>query len=228
MTGYIAVTPKKLSETPLISDTQDPILSCWRYGLGKAAVFASDLSSSWTTKLVQSPHFPTLLTQIARWISRGAQSGALHPRIRIEDDSAVLTIDSYDAAGRFLNIPNLSASVETPDSRNLGIKLSQTASGYYEGEFPINEKGSYLLTIASINYDSLHFGINLLRLPENMELIANQAFLQKLAKTAHGRILNHSYEPMPGADASGRRNVWQIAVILALFLFLIDLGMKNQ
>jgi Ca-activated chloride channel homolog len=232
ITGYIAVTPKKLSETLIASDNQDPILACWRYGLGKALVFTSDFSSSWTKLLVQWQRFPAVWTQMVRWCSRGVQSETMHPKIRIEDDTAIVNIDSFDASGNYINFAELSARVESPDSQNSEIRMLQTASGLYEGRFPLKEKGSYLLTVASkrgsTEEEILHFGFDFSKLPENREPTANQIFMQKLAETAHGRVLSQSSKPQFDNGSPAQRDLWQIAAILALLLFLVDLLIRQK
>jgi Ca-activated chloride channel homolog len=234
ITGYIAVTPKKLSETLVVSDNQDPILTCWRYGLGKALVFTSDFSSSWTKMLVQWQRFPAVWAQMVRWCSRGTQSETMHPHIRIEDDAAILSVDSFDVSGKYINYAEVNALVESPDSKNSEIRMSHTASGLYEGRFPLTEKGSYLLTVASKSSSSgdetLHFGFDFSKLPEDRESGANKVFMQKLAESAHGRILtNQPSAPGILIDAApGHHDFWQVAALLALLLFLVDLFIRRK
>jgi hypothetical protein len=232
MTGYISVTPKKLSETLVVSDNQDPILACWHYGLGKALVFTSDFSSSWSKQLLQWPRFPAVWAQLVRWCSRGAQSENMHPRVRIEDDVAILSIDSFDANGNFINYTEVSALVESPDSKNNEILMSHTASGLYEARFPLTEKGSYLLTVSSKGSagknETLHFGFDFSKLPEDKESISNKAFLQRLAEMAHGRILNKASNPDFRDGSRAYRDLWQIAATLALLLFLINQFIRTR
>jgi uncharacterized protein YegL len=232
MTGYIAVTPKKLSETLVVSDNQDPILTCWRYGLGKALVFTSDFSSSWTKMLVHWQRFPAIWAQMVRWCSRSAQSETMHPRIRIEDDDAILNIDVFDATGKYINFAEVTALVKSPDSKNSEIRMSHTASGLYEGRFPLTEKGSYLLAVASkgssVEDETLHFGFDFSKLPEDKESGANNIFLKKLVEAAHGRILNQTTKPLRMNAAPGNRDLWQFAAILSLVLFIINLCVRNS
>ncbi len=233
MTGYVATTPKKLSETLIVSENQDPILACWRYGLGKALVFTSDFSSPWTRLLAQWQRFPTLWTQMVRWCSRGPQSETMHPQIRIEDAAAVLSIDAFDANGSYINFAELHARVESPNSKNSEIKMSQTASGRYEGTFPLNEKGSYLLTVfskggAAGDSGTLHFGFDFSEAPEVREPVANKDFLQKLSQTAQGRLLSEPFKLNLTDTAPAHRDLWQAAAILALLLFFIDLFFNRK
>ena len=50
MLGYIASTAKSTATVHLMSDTKDPILTTWQYGLGKTVAFNSDGENKWTGK----------------------------------------------------------------------------------------------------------------------------------------------------------------------------------
>jgi hypothetical protein len=114
---------------------------------------------------------------LVRWCIRGAQSEIIHLQIKVEDDTAILNIDSFDANGSYINYGEVSALVQSPDSKNSEIRMSHMASGLYEGKFPLTEKGSYLLTVASKETaavdEALHFGFDFSKLPEDRESIAN-------------------------------------------------------
>src|SRR2546421_575806 len=69
----------------LSSHLDDPILSAWRAGLGRAAVFTADLGSPWSASLRGWQDFARLWTQSVRWISRRSDDPALVVAITEED-----------------------------------------------------------------------------------------------------------------------------------------------
>lgn len=228
MTGYISATPKKLSEILLTSDNEDPILACGRYGLGKTLAFMSDLSSPWTRQLVQWERFPGLWAQMIRWAGRGIQSDVLHAQVKMEDESAVLILDAFDASGEFINSLNVGARLESPDSTASDIAMAQTASGRYEGRFPLRERGTYLLTASAKGGDlraeeTLHFGFDASKLPEDHQPATNDVFMQNLAKAANGKALTQASYQISDSLQPGYKDAWQLAAIAAMLLFVIDL-----
>jgi hypothetical protein len=232
MAGYVATTPKNLSEILLVSDNEDPILACWRYGVGRTVVFTSDLSSPWTRQLVNWEHFSSMWAQMVRWASRGAQSKSLHAQVRDEDEETVLAVDSFDAEGNYRNFMNVGARLQYPDSTGISLELLQTASGRYESHFPLRGRGMHLFTVTAkskdpVREDVLHFGFDFSKLPEDKMLSPNQAFLRRLAEAAGGQVLNRASVLPDLSRGPAYWNAWQLAAIVSILLFLIDLGSRR-
>jgi uncharacterized membrane protein len=232
MSGYVAVTPKKLSEILLAADNGDPILACWRYGLGRTMVFASDFSSPWTRQLVHWKDFSKMWTQTVRWASRGIQSESMHAEVRSEAEDAILTIDSFDADGNYKNFMNVQTKVEYPDSTIRNLEMAQIASGKYESRFPLQGRGMYLFEVAAkrregAGKDVLHFGFDFSKLPEDRKLFTDQVFMRRLAEAGGGFVLNPMSGSLQVSRESGNRDAWQLAAVLALLLFILDLFLRQ-
>jgi Ca-activated chloride channel family protein len=233
MAGYVAATPKPLSEVVLTSDTGDPILACWRAGLGKTLAFTSDLSSSWTRQLVAWEHFGRMWAQMVRWTSRGLQSESLHAKVKWDGGAATLVVDSFDRTGRFGNLLSVRARMQTPDGRSVDIDLPQTAPGCYEGPFDYSGKGSYFFSVtardpASGAESAVHFGSDLSKLPEDRSPAADGAFLAALASAGHGSVLDRRARQKFGATGPpAYSEAWQIAAVLAMLFFLLDVAVRR-
>ena len=88
--GYVATTPKPRAETPLWTDKGDPLLAHWQYGLGRAAVFASDAKSRWAASWVGWNGFDRLWTNIFRdLLPHGNESEAV-ARYEAADEELVV------------------------------------------------------------------------------------------------------------------------------------------
>ena len=224
------MTPKKLVDVPLTADNDDPILACWRYGLGKSLIFATDFGTPWTRSLVNWEYFSRLLAQMVRWTSRDAKNERLHPTVVLKDDAATLVVDAFDPDGRFLDMLKIATRVQAPDGKTQDIDLKQTASGRYEARFDLRGKGTYLFSTAASGQapgtgDSLHFCFNLSRFPEDKQQTTNRPFLAMLADKTNGRILEQPGTPaLEATRTSGYSDAWQIAVLAALLLFLLDIA----
>jgi hypothetical protein len=66
--GYVATKPKETSEILLEApERKDPLLARWQYGLGKTAVFASDLKDRWAVDWLRAYH---------RWLEQVQHRGS--------------------------------------------------------------------------------------------------------------------------------------------------------
>jgi hypothetical protein len=226
----VATTPKNLADVPLTADNDDPILACWRYGLGKSLIFATDFATPWTRGLVGWEYFARMWAQMVRWTSRDVQNENLHPAVLLQDDAATLVVDAFDADGRFLDMLRFEARVQAPDGKTQDIDLKQTASGRYEARFDLRGKGAYLFSAVASGKgegagNSLHFGFDLSRFPEDKQQNSDRPFLASLAGRANGGILEGTGSPaLAGTRTSGYSDAWQIAVLAALLLFVLDIA----
>lgn len=232
--GYVASTPKPRSRQLLVSDSQDPILAAWRYGLGRTLVFTTDLASGWTDELRAWPWFDLLWAHMVRWVSRRVQPERLHPRVTVDGDTATLVVDALGTDGRFLNFLDARAVVHAPDGSQHEVALLQSASGRYEGRFPITRTGIYLLSIVAaeargtVEY-TVHTGTYISTLPEYRHPGMHRELLEEVAGLTGGTILHHAESPF-AREVSHKQYVdgWQITAFLALGLFFPDVALYRR
>ena len=66
--GFVATRPKPTSEVILVTETGEPLLAWWRYGLGMSLAFTSDASSRWAAEWLAWSDFPTFWAQCVRHV----------------------------------------------------------------------------------------------------------------------------------------------------------------
>ncbi|TGU71978.1 hypothetical protein EN829_065195, partial [Mesorhizobium sp. M00.F.Ca.ET.186.01.1.1] len=65
--AYVATTAKQTAETSLASMDDDPILTRWQYGLGRAVVWTSDLEGKWAPDWVSWGGTGRLWNEVVAW-----------------------------------------------------------------------------------------------------------------------------------------------------------------
>ena len=102
---------KPTAETILRIDRKDPLLARWQYGLGRAAVFASDAKARWAADWVTWNGYDKFWTNLTRDLLPHAQAG-----------EATLEFDS--ANGDLVVDYRLGRDVEEPatSSRNFRVR----------------------------------------------------------------------------------------------------------
>ena len=113
--AYVLTTPKARSVTILKGPSKDeinPVLSTWRFGLGTAAAFTSDLSPNWGSDWVQWNQYEPFVKQLMIEISRVEQHSDLNLQTFASGDEGVIQVEDYYPQESLLEIQ---AQISGPD-----------------------------------------------------------------------------------------------------------------
>jgi hypothetical protein len=99
--GRLAATAKPKADVPLAVKEGQAVLALGRLGLGKTAVWASDLSSPWSADWLAWKDSPKLFAQLVRFLSGPGPDAELAGRVRFGRDgaAAVLILDAAGSGG---------------------------------------------------------------------------------------------------------------------------------
>ncbi|HTS75894.1 MAG TPA: VWA domain-containing protein [Bryobacteraceae bacterium] len=224
--GYVKFVAKPSAETILEID-RDPLLARWQYGLGRAAVFASDAKARWATDWVTWKGYDKLWTNIARDLLPHAQSG----EATVEFDSANSDLVVDYRLGRDVAEPDKIPEIFVfgPDGFEKPIAVKKIAAGQYRGRLQIGSREGLFRVRPLV--ESRAFPEAGLYRPE-LELTdygSNPALLKQVAEFTGGR-----FEPDPKNvfDAGDRAiastmQLWPGFLALAILLSLAELIMRK-
>jgi len=68
--GYVITRPKPTAVVILATETGDPLLAWWRYGLGMSAAFTADAKARWAAEWLSWPQFGAFWAQVVRHVMR--------------------------------------------------------------------------------------------------------------------------------------------------------------
>ncbi len=227
--GYARFAAKPGAETILAIDPvrKDPLYVRWQYGLGRAAVFASDAKSRWAEAWVNWPGFDKFWINVTRdLLTHTAQTEA----------SA-----HYDSAnGDILVSYHLSAEMSEPNAVppifvigpgrfEQHIDIEKTANRVYSGRLHIGRM-SGLFRIRPVAESAAFPEIGLYRQQqESSDYGSNEALLAQISNMTGGRL-----NPPPGAvfESGGRAiytswRLWPALLALALALTLAELIVRK-
>lgn len=143
--GYIASNPKPSAQV-LLKAKEDPLLTTWQYGLGRAVAFTSDATGRWGRAWVQWPDFPKFWAQTIRWTILDRSESAVQARVTQRGDQTMIVADLPTA--RANEEVKLTATVIDADGKTQNVPLAQTAPGRYEAEANLDQSGSYFVRVA--------------------------------------------------------------------------------
>ena len=95
--------PKPTSEVILATETGDPLLAWWRYGLGMSVAFTSDAKTRWAAEWLTWPQFGKFWAQVVRHAMRKSEAKGVFVQTVQKDGKATVTLDAVQTDGRFLN-----------------------------------------------------------------------------------------------------------------------------
>ncbi|MGE0040929.1 MAG: VWA domain-containing protein [Vicinamibacterales bacterium] len=236
--GYTRTRARDTAEVLMATASGDPLLVHWQYGLGRAALFASDVKERWSARWLTWDGYGAFWTRLVRDTMRRRPPGGGLRLTRVEELGgrvvAHAVFEALDPAGRFQSLT--SPAIEFTNGAGVArIPLVQAAPGRYEADVPIDGARDYLAHIVLGPGLPLAAGLPadaLLLSPGSDELRlrpADTAALRAISRETGGR-----YEPAPAAaGATGEASVrapaalWPWLVALGLLLYLGDLLLRR-
>ena len=231
--GFVLTYPKAAAQTVLSAFNNNPLLTTWRYGLGKTAAYMSDFKGKWGLDLVAWDDFPLFASQLVRWLRRSPGSGDLEVTL---DTSGVLTVDAVDEQGDFINGLLLEAIVLGPGGDSDRRPLTQSAPGLYEIEFDTGLSGDYYLTVFGEGAGRTFAPeTHILTIPyplEYNEFQPDTILLDEIARVTGGSRPPYSAAQSDvlyartGSSGATYTQMWRILLMAGLLLFLVDIGLR--
>ena len=134
--GRTATVLKDTALEVIATDEEDPLLAFWPIGLGRVAVFASDVKDRWAANWITwrgyGPFFSSVIRAVERRQSPAAALDVVPGPIRAASRSIVVGLEARDTSGRYRDLLRPRVQVATSADRSTDVALRQVAPGRYE------------------------------------------------------------------------------------------------
>lgn len=247
--GYVVTRPKATCEFILATESGDPLLAWWRYGLGTTVAFTSDAKSRWGAEWLTWPGFGKFWAQVIRQSMRKNDVKGVIVDVKQERRKATLNLDAIDPAGKFLNRVETEVTVIDPQLGQRKLEMKQTAPGRYAVEFDTPQSGAYHLNMTQKTSGGtlLHQQTRglIVGYPDELRLNpTNNELLKTLATVTGGRFdpapedlflsdseladRNSLGQPSAAPRTAQRTTpLWPYLVTAAMLLFLLDVALRR-
>ena len=218
----------ELVETP----DHDPLLAFWPIGLGRSAVFASDVKDRWASEWIKwrgyGPFFASVVRAIARDRGTGTTLDVAAGPIRSGTRAIAMTIEARDASGAYRNLLKPVIHAESPRGLATDVPAHQTAPGQYQASVVVDASDPVTLSIVGAGGTASTRVV----LPDVNEeyrwRLPDDAGLKAIAD-ATGGVWTPTSDALrnTGAHQAARRALWPALVLLALGLWLLDVWLRR-
>ena len=247
--GYIATSEKEFASIHIRSHEDHPILATWNYGLGRSVAFTSDAKPRWAKDWMAWEQFGKFWGQVVNWVTPAADHTTDDLKVSQSNGVGRGTVETAlpvsgkgfpsDQAGRGVKSQKFEVRVVYPNSEGKAIEIAQVSPTRYEGEFPIDEHGVYLVTAQRVtgapNGPSLDvIGSQTASLvvsypAEFATFETNHKLLKRIAQRTNG-----IYDPSPkqiakhtGTAIEQRQLLSHLLLAATLFLFALEMIIRR-
>ncbi len=226
--GVTATVIKDGALEVLSTDEGDPLLAFWPVGLGRAAVFASDVKDRWAADWIKwrgyGPFFAAVLHSVERQRPHLLELDAV-PAPGSEGKRAVaISIEARDEAGGYRNLLRPSVKV-TAAGNAVDVPLRQVAPGRYEASVLSDALRDVTVTATAAGGETISRLVLADAAAEYRFRPTDEALLKSVASATGG-----TWRPDASALAASandrhgkRRPLWPVFAAVALGLWFVDL-----
>src|SRR3954447_14189567 len=231
--GITATVLKDTALEVMSTDEGDPLLAFWPIGLGRTAVFASDVKDRWAANWVKwrgyGPFFAAVVHAIERQRPRLFDLQAAAGQIDQGRREIHVSIEARDASGGYRDLLRPTVTVTSDRSRAATVSLRQVAPGRYEA----NVLADAMRPVRVSTTDSTGAAISRVVVAdpaaEYRFRAPDEALLRSIASATGG-----TWKPEPSELSSAptdkhseRRPLWPALTIAALCLWFVDLLLRR-
>jgi uncharacterized membrane protein len=225
--GYVGASGKETARVVLGSDEEDPILTVWQYGLGKAVAWNSDISGKWSANYIPWGKNLKLWQNIIKFTIDNYENESTSLEVAQHGSKATVTIRNKNIDTGL----DTTATVVSPSGESFETKLNPTAPGEYTGTFDVKEDGVYMVNGKQEKsgevVNAVNAGYAVQYSPEYK--LNNSSSLDRFVTEVGGKIIKKPEEVFRGTIdyKKGQRDLTQYLLILFLLLFMLDIAMRR-
>ncbi len=231
--GYVVTSKKQLARNSMTTPKGDPVLTSWRYGLGRSVAFTSDAKARWAAHWISWPGYRKFWEQVVRWTVRSVAKSPYQAWVDLEGGQATAVLEAIDRDGAFVNFLKAEARVVAPGLDSRRLPLHQVAPGRYEARFPAREVGQYVVNVRYEDQQgrtaSQVTGLEVAYPPEYAELTPNEPLLARVSETTGGVMGPDAEKAFVKRRSGARRShdIWALLAALAVLLFPLDVALRR-
>lgn len=228
LNGYISSTGKARADIILESDKKEPIIALWQYGLGKSAVWTSDMSN-WANEWINSEEGLKIIRNTLSFITRKQSFSDIGIDIKQNEKNSTVFVKIPDN-----KIPDKVTGNISGGNKNINLEFQMVSPQEYKADIPINEEGLYILNLqikSENDIQNLITGLNIAYSSEYdlRRFKSGVTLMQQIAYGSGGRIIEKPEDVFSEIDDNvyNKMNLSGLFLVLAMLLFIFDIALRR-
>jgi hypothetical protein len=231
--GITATVLKDAALEVLSTDEGDPLLAFWPAGLGRTAVFASDVKDRWAANWIRwrgyGPFFAAVVHAVQRQrptlLDLDAVPGPVQQGVR----RILVSVEARDINGGYRDLLRPTVRVSAGPSGSADVTLRQVAPGRYEATAVADGSRAVTFTVADPGGAAISRVVVADAAAEYRFRPTDEALLKSLASATGGGWMPAAaaLSVAPADRHSERRPLWPMLTTLALALWFVDLLLRR-
>ena len=229
--GYVSTQAKDTAEVLLESDAEAPILARWHYGLGKAAIFTSDVKNRWAADWIEWEGYGKFWSQLVRETMQRDSAEEIDFEVERAGDEAVVTVRTVTEEGVFRVGLEPRLEVIEPGGSGVVLEVNQVGPGTYQAKHPLftSPDSPYSFRLSADDVDAQSRELFYPYTDEYRLYPPNTELLIAVSEQTGGKLLPEPEEIFAdyGEAASVPTSLWPFFASLALLGYLLDIAMRR-
>ena len=231
--GITATVLKDTALEVMSTDEGDPLLAFWPIGLGRTAVFASDVKDRWASNWIKwrgyGPFFAAVVHAIERQRPRLVDLDAVAGPIDQGRREIRVSIEARDQNGGYRDLLRPTVTLSSDQTRTTNVSLRQVAPGRYEATVLADANRPVRLTTADPSGGTISRVVVADSAAEYRFRPTDEALLRSIASATGGTWKPEMSQlaAAPTDRHSERRPLWPGLTVAALCLWFVDLLLRR-
>jgi uncharacterized membrane protein len=229
--GYVRTLAKETAEVLIQSDTENPILARWRYGLGRTAIFTSDVKNRWAADWITWDGYGKFWSQLVRETMRRDGGEELDFVVDRIGDEAVITVSALTEEGSYRTDLDPRLQVFAGGGEGTSLAFQQVGPGTFQARYTLSAPGDepYRFELSGNGIEDRSRALFYRYGDEYRLYPPNNALLSEISEQTGGSFLPDVEEIFDdyGETASVPTALWPWLSALALIGFMLDIAVRR-
>jgi secreted protein with Ig-like and vWFA domain len=229
--GYVRTLPKETAEVLIQSESEDPLLARWRYGLGRTAAFTSDVKNRWAADWLTWDGYGKFWSQLVRETMRRDGGGELDFVVERIGDEALITVNALTEEGAYRTDLDPRLSLVGTEGDGVPLAFQQVGPGTFQARHTLGAPGEepYRFELSGSGIENRSQSLYYRYGDEYRLYPANTDLLGEIAAQTGGEFLPDVDQIFDdyGETASVPTPLWPWLAALALISFLMDIAIRR-
>jgi hypothetical protein len=229
--GYVRTLAKETAEVLIQSDSENPLLARWRYGLGRTAVFTSDVKNRWAADWLTWEGYGKFWSQLVRETMRRDSGDELDFSVERIGDEALITVSALTEEGAYRTDLDPRLLVVEGEGEGIALSFEQIGPGTFQARHSLGAPGEepYRFELSGNGIEDRSQALYYRYGDEYRLYPADTELLNEMALQTGGKFLPDVDEIFDdyGETASVPTPLWPWLSALALISFLMDIAVRR-